>query len=227
MIRCTDILVSVIALLALAPLLVVAVIILRVTGEGEVIFRQKRIGKNEATFDLIKFATMRKDSPSTGTGEITLFNDERVLPIGKFLRKSKINELPQLINVLMGDMSLIGYRPQTQKYWDCFTQSQQETLARYRPGLSGMSSILLRDEETYLANFSDPIAADETLLMPFKGRVESWCAENMSYQIYVKLLMLTFIKVLFPKSTYCFSIIGKISYFQKELDEILNIHGRG
>ena len=227
MIRSTDALVSFLALLALSPLLVVTAILLRATGEGEVFFRQKRIGRNGDAFFLIKFATMRKDSPSTGAGEMTLQNDERVLPVGRFLRKSKLNEIPQLINVMKGDMSLIGYRPQTQKYWDCFTKSQQQTLARYRPGLSGMSSILLRDEEAYLAHFSDPIAADETLLMPLKGRVEKWCAENFSFLMYVKLILLTIIKVLSPGSTSFFFLIGKMSSFQKELDEILNLHTRG
>lgn len=227
MIRLTDVLMSFLGLLALSPLLAVTAILLRATGEGEVFFLQKRIGRNGDAFSLIKFATMRKDSPSTGAGEITLLNDERVLPVGRFLRQSKINEFPQLINVLKGDMSLIGYRPQTQKYWDCFTKSQQKALARYRPGLSGMGSILLRDEEAYLAHFSDPIAADETLLMPFKGRVEAWCAENISYAMYVKLILLTVIKVLLPNSTSFSFLIGKMSSFQKELDEILNLNARG
>lgn len=227
MIRLTDVLLSFFALLALSPLLVVTAILLRATGEGEVFFRQERIGRNGDAFFLIKFATMRKDSSSTGAGEITLLNDERVLPVGRFLRKSKLNEIPQLINVLKGDMSLIGYRPQTQKYWDCFTKAQQQALARYRPGLSGMSSILLRDEEAYLAHFADPITADETLLMPFKGRVEAWCVENISYLIYVKLILLTIIKVILPNSSSFFFLIGKMSSFQKELDEILNLHARG
>lgn len=227
MIRLIDVLVSFLALLALSPFLLVTAILLRVTGEGEVFFCQRRIGRYGNYFSLIKFVTMRKDSPVNGAGEITLLNDDRVLPVGKFLRKSKVNEIPQLVNVLRGDMSLIGYRPQTKKYWRCFTKSQQQSLARYRPGLSGMSSILLRDEEGYLAHFSDPIAADETLLMPFKGRVETWYAENISFLLYVKLILLTIIKVLLPNSTSFFFLIGKMSSFQKELDEILNLHAKG
>jgi lipopolysaccharide/colanic/teichoic acid biosynthesis glycosyltransferase len=227
MIRLTDILASCLALIALLPLLLLTAILLRSTGEGEVLFFQKRIGRGGAPFFLIKFVTMIKHSPLIGSGEVTLENDERVLPVGSFLRKSKINEIPQLINVLKGDMSLIGCRPQTQKYWNCFTNSQREVLAKHRPGLSGVSSILLRDEEAYLALFSDPVVADETVLMPFKGRVEEWYAENASFDKYIRLILLTLIKVLLPKSTHYVFLNKKMSYFQKELDEILQIHARG
>jgi lipopolysaccharide/colanic/teichoic acid biosynthesis glycosyltransferase len=227
MIRLTDIVASLFALLALSPLLLLTAFLLRFTGEGDVFFLQNRIGKNGDYFSLIKFASMLRDSASTGTGELTLKNDARVLPVGRILRKLKINEIPQLINVLKGDMSLIGYRPQTKKYWDCFTPAQQQALARYRPGLSGMSSILLRDEEAYLAKFADPIKADETLLMPFKGRVEEWWVNNITYSNYVKLIVLTVIKVVLPNSTLSFSLIKKMSSFQTELDDILNAHARG
>ena len=152
MIRFFDILISFFALLILSPILLITSLLLKLTGEGEVFFIQQRIGSNGVLFNLIKFATMLKDSPFIGTGEITLANDPRVLPLGKYLRKSKINEIPQLYNVLRGDMSLIGYRPQTLKYWDCFKKDQQKILKYQRPGLSGMSSVLLRDEE-YLENF--------------------------------------------------------------------------
>ena len=105
MIRAFDIIFSFMALVVLMPLLVPIMILLRLTGEGEIFFLQKRIGRYGQTFDLCKFATMLKDSPNIGTGTITIANDPRVLPLGKFLRKSKINEVPQLYNVLVGDMS--------------------------------------------------------------------------------------------------------------------------
>ena len=107
MIRFFDILFSGIALLILSPLLVPVSIILRLTGEGEVFFLQERIGKGGKKFKLFKFATMLKNSPNIGTGTVTMRNDPRVLPVGKLLRKTKINELPQLLNIFIGDMSVI------------------------------------------------------------------------------------------------------------------------
>lgn len=224
MIRLTDIVVSGLALIGLLPIFILTSILLRFTGEGEVLFLQKRIGRGGEPFFLIKFATMIKGSHLIGPGEVTFFNDARVLPVGRFLRKSKINEMPQLINVLKGDMSLIGHRPQTEKYWNCFTKSQRKALAKNKPGLSGMSSILLRDEEAYLAAFSDPVFADEKLLMPFKGRVEEWYSENASYINYIKLITLTLIKVFAHRSTHYIVLNKKMSHFQTELNEILEKH---
>ena len=99
------------ALVLLSPLLLPLMFILRVTGEGEIFFPQSRVGRGGKDFKLYKFATMLKDSPNMGTGTVTVKNDPRVLPMGGFLRKTKINELPQLINIFNGDMSVIGPRP--------------------------------------------------------------------------------------------------------------------
>ena len=93
-------------------MLVPVAIVLRLTGEGEVFFLQERVGKDGKPFKLYKFATMLKNSPNMGTGTVTLKHDPRVLPVGRFLRKTKINELPQLLNILIGDMSVVGPRPQ-------------------------------------------------------------------------------------------------------------------
>ena len=106
--RFFDIFFSGLALLVLSPLLVPIVLILRFSGEGEIFFLQERIGKGGQVFKLFKFATMLKDSPNIGTGTVTMKGDPRVLPVGKFLRKTKINELPQLLNIFFGDTSVIG-----------------------------------------------------------------------------------------------------------------------
>ena len=106
--RVFDVFFSGLALLVLSPLLVPIVLILRFSGEGEIFFLQERIGKGGQVFKLFKFATMLKDSPNIGTGTVTMKGDPRVLPVGKFLRKTKINELPQLLNIFFGDTSVIG-----------------------------------------------------------------------------------------------------------------------
>ena len=126
--RFFDILFSLVAIVIFAPLLISVSVILKFTGEGEIFFGQPRMGWNFKTFRLLKFATMLKDSPNIGSGTVTLKDDPRVLPVGKFLRKTKINELPQLLNVLRGDMSLIGPRPQTMRCFSAFPEALQDTI---------------------------------------------------------------------------------------------------
>ena len=116
--RLFDILFSAVALCVLLPMLAFIAFFLRLTGEGEVFYRQWRVGKNDEPFELLKFATMLKDSPNLGTGTITQKNDPRVLPMGGFLRKMKLNEVPQLWNIFVGDMSVVGPRPLTKETRD-------------------------------------------------------------------------------------------------------------
>ena len=112
MTRIIDVFISVIAIILLLPVFIPIILILRFSGEGEVFYAQERVGRFRKPFRLLKFATMLKDSPTLPGGFLTLKDDPRVLPIGKFLRKTKINELPQLFNIIKGDMSFIGPRPQ-------------------------------------------------------------------------------------------------------------------
>ena len=111
MIRILDILFSSIGIIVLSPLFLLLFFLLRFSGEGEILYLQERVGQNEKKFKLIKFATMMKNSSEIGTGDITVKNDPRILPLGKILRDTKINELPQLLNILAGDISLVGPRP--------------------------------------------------------------------------------------------------------------------
>ncbi|MBE2258147.1 MAG: sugar transferase, partial [Rhodobacteraceae bacterium] len=148
--RFLDILLSGLALIILAPLFVTIAVVLRLTGEREVFFVQQRVGKDGRKFGLLKFATMLKDSPNIGTGTVTVRDDPRVLPTGRFLRKTKVNELPQLLNILKGDMSIVGPRPQTQRCFDAFPNDVQEAIVKVRPGLSGIGSIVFRNEESLL-----------------------------------------------------------------------------
>ena len=133
--RVLDILLSGLALLVFSPLLIPVALILRFTGEGEIFYLQDRVGKNGKLFKLIKFATMLKDSPNIGTGLLTTQGDPRVLPLGRILRKTKFNELPQLINIFLGDMSIIGPRPQTKSHIELFSEDVRKKIAEVPPGL--------------------------------------------------------------------------------------------
>lgn len=198
--RLLDVFFSGLALLVLAPLLVPVALLLRLTGEREVFFRQNRVGRGGGLFGLLKFATMLKNSPNIGTGTVTLKNDPRVLPVGRFLRKTKINELPQLLNILKGDMSVIGPRPQTPRCFGAFPAASQEAIIQVRPGLSGIGSIVFRAEEEMMHASGDPDRFYDHVIMPYKGQLEEWYVRNQGLRTYVLLIALTVWVVLNPRS---------------------------
>jgi len=189
--RLLDIIFSGAALFLLAPLLLPIALILRLSGEGEVFFRQNRVGRGGGYFSLLKFATMLKDSPNMGTGTVTLKDDPRVLPVGRFLRKTKINELPQLINILKGDMSVIGPRPQTQRCFDAFPETSQRAIITVRPGLSGIGSVVFRGEEDMMHAAGDPDRFYDHVIMPYKGALEEWYVQNPGAHTYLLLIAIT------------------------------------
>lgn len=199
--RLLDMVLSSLALLVLSPLLLPITIALRLSGEGEIFYVQQRIGRGGRSFGLYKFATMLKNSPSIGTGTVTLKNDPRVLPMGKFLRKTKINELPQLINILAGDMSIIGPRPQTRRCFNAFPVASQEAIVQVRPGLSGIGSIVFRDEEELMHASAAPEYFYDNVIMPYKGRLEEWYVANQGLRTYLLSIFLTAWVLIFPKSS--------------------------
>ena len=196
-IRVVDVLASILGLLILSPLLITVVVILTLTGEKKIFFLQPRVGNNGKIFNLIKFATMLSNSDQCGTKELTLPNDERVLKFGKILRKTKLNELPQLINVIKGDLSLIGPRPQTVRYFKYFKYDDATLIASVKPGVSGLASVLFRDEEKLFVNVNDPLKFDAEVVTPYKGQIERWFVENRSLSLYLKLIGMTILAVLF------------------------------
>ncbi len=197
--RLVDFVLSAIFISWVLPLWIIVIPVLMVTGEGEVFYRQPRVGKNGKLFNLLKFTTMLKNSPNMGTGELTLHNDPRVLPVGRWLRKSKINELPQLVNVLLGHMSIVGPRPQTPRYFEKFPKDYQCELIKVRPGLSGIGSILFRDEEKMSQHAADPVAMDLGLI-PYKAQVEKWYIDHRGVKNYFLVIIATIWIILFPRS---------------------------
>lgn len=204
--RLFDIIFSGIALLILAPLLVPIMILLRFTGEGEVFYVQQRVGANGRMFGLLKFATMLKNSPNIGTGTVTVKNDPRVLPMGGFLRKTKINEMPQLINILVGDMSIVGPRPQDKRCFDVFPKDVQSEIVKVKPGLSGIGSIFFRDEEDLLHEVANPTQFYDEVIAPYKGALEKWYVNNATLTNYFLVIFVTAWVVIFPKSRIAWSV---------------------
>jgi lipopolysaccharide/colanic/teichoic acid biosynthesis glycosyltransferase len=199
--RTLDVLLSGVALLVLAPLLLPVVLMLRFTGEGEVFFLQDRVGEGGKLFRLYKFATMLKNSPNMGTGTVTLKEDPRVLPLGKLLRKTKINELPQLLNVFLGDMSVVGPRPQTPRCFMAFPHDLQSIITQVKPGLSGIGPIVFRGEEDILSAHAGSVEFYDNVIAPYKGEVEAWYVKHQSLTTYLKVILVTIWVVLRPKSS--------------------------
>lgn len=184
----------------LSPILVVSIIILFFTGEHQVFYYQKRIGYQNRPFYIWKFATMLKNSPNMATGHITLRNDPRVTWFGKFLRITKINELPQIINVFKGDMSIVGPRPLMESGFKLYSSEIQNRIYDVKPGITGIGSLVFRDEEKLISASDDPIFMYETI-SPYKGALEMWYQKNASLQVDFMIIFLTAWSILFPNNT--------------------------
>jgi len=197
--RLLDILLAGLALVILSPLLIIIVLILLLTGEHEVFYLQKRVGYQNKIFYIWKFATMVKNSPNIGTGEITLRNDPRVMPFGKFLRMSKLNEIPQIMNVLLGDMSIVGPRPLMHVSFNLYDAGVKKKIYNSKPGMTGIGSLVFRDEEKILSLASDPKTMYQKIY-PYKGKLEIWYLQHASLWVDIKIIFLTAWTILFPEN---------------------------
>ena len=199
--RAIDFTLSLIALIILTPILLPIIIILLITGENYVFYFQERIGYKNSKFRIIKFATMLKNSPNFGTKLHTTITDPRVLPFGKFLRSTKINELPQLFNILIGDMSIVGPRPLVDKTFEPYSENIKNSIYNIKPGLSGIGSIIFRNEEELMSNTQmnlDDYYREK--IAPIKGELELWYQKNISFITDIKIILITIWIVFFPKS---------------------------
>ncbi len=220
--RFFDVLFSGLALLVLTPLLLPIAVLLRFSGEGEIFFLQERVGKNGNPFKLFKFATMLKNSPNIGTGTVTMKNDPRVLPMGKFLRKTKINELPQLLNIFLGDMSVVGPRPQAHRCFNAFPLELQRVIVQVKPGLSGIGPIVFRGEEDILADHAGSVEFYDTVIAPYKGQVEAWYVSHQTLVTYFAVIIVTVWVVLLPNSCIVWSAFKGLPTPPDELKRPLN-----
>jgi lipopolysaccharide/colanic/teichoic acid biosynthesis glycosyltransferase len=212
--RFFDLFSSLVALVLLSPLLLPISIGLKLTGEGYVWYFQERVGYKNKLFNIWKFATMLKNSPNMTGGLITLKRDPRLLPLGGFLRKSKVNELPQLINILRGDMSVVGPRPVMQKSFDQYPKEVQEVIYNVKPGLTGIGSVIFRDEEELITqvrdNGGDTWDFYRTKIYPFKGKLEQWYQENQSFTTDLAIIFLTAWVIVFPNTDLIYKVFPSL-----------------
>ena len=201
--RIIDVLLSLLALLVLLPLFIPIVVILLLTGEHKVFYLQTRVGYKNKDFKIIKFATMLSNSANMGSGSLTLKNDPRVLPFGTFLRKTKINELPQILNIIIGDLSIVGPRPQMQVDFEKYSDEVQKKIYNVRPGLTGIGSIIFRDEESLIslaAENENPHDYYKRVIAPYKGELEIWYHSHRSVFLDSQLIFMTAWAIVYPKT---------------------------
>ena len=186
--RSCDVVVSSLGLLLLSPFLAIIAALIKIDSPGSVFFRQERIGQGLRTFSIYKFRTMVVDASQLG-GPLTIGDDPRITRVGRILRKSKIDELPQLINVLRGEMTLVGPRPEVQKYVNLFQRDYEEIL-RVRPGITDLASLKYRDESPLLA-VADPEQEYIKSILPDKIALAKQYVRQSSFFFDLSLMVKT------------------------------------
>ena len=189
MTRIFDVLLSFLWLIILLPIFLIIAILIICTSKGAIFYTQKRVGKNNKDFTLFKFRTMRVNADKSGLLTVGT-NDTRITKTGFFLRKYKLDELPQLFNVLIGDMSLVGPRPEVRKYVDFYNDEQKYVLT-VRPGITDYASIEFRDENKILAQFDNPEKHYVEVIMPQKIQLNLRYIDNRCLKEYFRVLFLT------------------------------------
>ncbi len=219
--RFFDVFFSLICILIFLPFFLIVSLILKFSAEGEIFYFQNRVGFNNKIFSIVKFATMLKNSENIGSGTITLRNDFRVTKPGRILRKTKINELPQIFNIFLGDISFVGPRPLVKKTFDDYPEPTKKLIYDSKPGLTGIGSIFFRDEEFIMSipRNEPPQNFYKRVIAPFKGDLELWYLYNKSFIVDFKLIILTAYVVLFPKSKIILNSFHNLPKLPNELKE--------
>ncbi len=221
MIRIFDIMFSGLAIIFLLLPMLPITLLLKFSGEHDIFYRQKRIGRNGKSFFVLKFATMLRNSPNLPGGLITTRNDPRMLPLGNFLRKTKINELPQLLNVFIGQMSIIGYRPFAEAHYNLYNDGVKSVIGKIRPGLSGIGSVIFKNEENILHEVSDQEYMHDEVITPYKGLLETWYVGHKNVCTYFALIFLTIWVFVRPKSKLAWRVFKDLPPCPAELEAYL------
>jgi lipopolysaccharide/colanic/teichoic acid biosynthesis glycosyltransferase len=188
-----DFITSTIGFLLISPILLIIAVLIKITSKGPILFKQKRVGKNALVFNILKFRTMVVDAEKVGR-QITVGNDSRITKVGIFLRKYKLDELPQLINVIKGDMSLVGPRPEVPKYVELYNENQKRVL-EVRPGITDYASIEYRDENSILGNVENPEEYYINIIMPHKIDLNMKYIENNNVFIDIAIIFKTIFNI--------------------------------
>lgn len=209
--RFFDIVFSLVAIVLLLPVFIPVIILLLFTGEHEVFYKQDRVGYKNKIFKILKFATMLKNSPNMGDGDITKRGDPRITAVGKLLRQSKLNELPQVLNIFLGDMSFVGPRPLMKVGFDRYSDEMKSKVYNAQPGLTGIGSIVFRDEELIITQSNlPPHECYRDIILPYKGALEVWYKQHQNFFTDFMILFLTAWYIVFPKSNMVYKVFPSL-----------------
>jgi len=215
--RLFDITVSLSLISLLLPIWIPLCIVLLVTGEHRVFFVQKRVGLNSKTFNIWKHATMIRNSEKMKGGLYTTKNDPRILPTGQFLRKTKLDEIPQLFHILTGKMSFVGPRPLVIN--NPYPKEIQDAVYRVKPGVTGIGSIIFRNEEKLLTEApTSPEDFYANFILPYKADLELWYQDHVSFLTHMKLMFCTTFALVFPETNLPFIIFPSLPPVPSELN---------
>jgi lipopolysaccharide/colanic/teichoic acid biosynthesis glycosyltransferase len=193
--RIFDFLVSLFGLIIFSPLFLIIAILIKLDSEGPVFYRGERVGKDGKPFRIFKFRTMVKDAEKLG-GPSTSADDPRLTKFGKILRKYKLDELPQLINVLKGEMSLVGPRPEVKMYVDMLKPEEKEKILSVKPGMTDLASLWDFHEEEVLKGSEDPEKAYMEKIRPKKIQLQLEYVKNRSFLLDLKIIFKTLIRLI-------------------------------
>lgn len=212
--RLADIIFAFVGLVFLSPVFLIVILFLSFTVEGEIFYLQQRMGYRNKPFGIFKFATMLKDSLNIGCKTVTVRNDSRITTFGKYLRFTKINELPQILNVIIGDMSIVGPRPLLVGSFYKYDIEVQKIIYQNRPGITGLGSLVFRDEEklvsAYHSTGRDPLEYYKQHIYPYKGQLETWYFYNISFWTDLKIILLTIWSLFDSNSELVFKVFKDI-----------------
>lgn len=211
--RFFDFVAALIVAIILSPILIPIVILLKFSGEGEVLYGQDRVGFKQTRFKIWKFATMLKNSPNIGSKDVTLRNDPRVTFWGRYLRITKLNELPQILNVLKGEMSLVGPRPLMPVSFAYYSSEVQKKVYDSVPGITGIGSLIFRDEEQLVSNqkeFDSPHDFYKQRIYPYKGQLEMWYQLHKGIKVDTLILVLTAVSLIFKQNKLAYRVFKNL-----------------
>jgi lipopolysaccharide/colanic/teichoic acid biosynthesis glycosyltransferase len=195
MIRFLDFIFSLIGIILLMPFFILISVLIILNSKGSLIYRQSRVGLKNVDFFVFKFRTMYENSDKLGLLTVG-GRDARITSVGYYLRKYKLDELPQLFNVLIGNMSLVGPRPEVRKYVDIYTEHQKKVL-KIRPGITDWASIKYKDENTILEKSTDPETDYINIILPDKIKYNLIFIEKNNVIEYLKIIFVTIWKIIF------------------------------
>ncbi|WP_417585583.1 sugar transferase [Nitrincola sp.] len=192
--RTFDLVCSIMGLVLLAPLFIIVAFWIKLDSSGPIFFRQERVGRNGEVFRIHKFRTMRSDTENIG--RLTVGKDSRITTSGQFLRKSKVDELPQLIDVVLGKMSLVGPRPEVLEFIDEYPSDVRDIVLSVRPGITDKASIEMVDENEILGKYDDPRKAYIEHILPVKQRYYIEYVEKQSLFLDMSLIFKTLLRII-------------------------------